>query len=252
MLRVSVITATFNTVDCIRGVLESVKSQAYPGIEHVIIDGGSTDGTLEIIRGYSDQLGYVVSEPDRGIYHAMNKGLAAATGDILFFLNADDRFFDNRVVEDVVTLFEQKPDLEIVYGNLMWDVAGTWVQRKQPVTITREFLASTTILHQTVFARKQVFETTGGFSEEYKIVSDYDWMLKVFVRDRRNYFYYDRDIAIMRTGGRSWTTKWEGERVSAMRKYFAPYEILKYRTWPRFRSRLTKLRHDTFAGFWRR
>ncbi|NIN63980.1 MAG: glycosyltransferase, partial [Anaerolineae bacterium] len=216
--------------------------------EHVIIDGGSTDGTLDIIEKHQDRIGYFVSEPDQGIYNAMNKGIRAATGEILYFLNADDRLSDRKVVEDVISVFERRPYLEVVYGNLLWDLSGRMVRKKQPPTVTRQSIAAATILHQTVFARKHVFEATGGFSERHRVVSDYEWMLKVFVRDKRRYQYYDRDIAVMATGGLSWTTTdWERERIDVMKEYFTLYEILRYRVWPmktkRIKSHMSRLRH---------
>jgi glycosyltransferase involved in cell wall biosynthesis len=233
MERVSIITVCLNAAPCIETAIQSVKAQTYPSIEHLIIDGGSTDGTLDILTRYRAGFGYLLSEPDRGIYHAMNKGIKAATGDILFFLNADDCFVDDETLTDVASVFSQQPALEVVYGNLIWEVQGNRVRRKQPPTVTREYLARRTILHQTVFARRRVFAATEGFSERYRIVSDYEWMLKVFLRDQRNYLYYDRDIAIMDTRGQSWTTKWEQERLRVMLEYFGLYEIIKHRIWPR-------------------
>lgn len=233
MEKVSVITISLNAAASIETTLQSIYSQTYPCIEHVIIDGGSTDGTLEIINKYRERIGYFVSEPDRGVYNAMNKGIKAATGDILFFLNADDRFYDNQVIEDVVAVFNEQPDVAIVYGNPSWELPDRIFKRKQPSMITREFLASMTIIHQTIFAKQHVFRVTGGFSEHYRIISDYEWMLKVFLKERFKYKHYDRDISIMGTQGLSWTTKWETERIQVMIKYFSPYEILKYRIWPR-------------------
>jgi glycosyltransferase involved in cell wall biosynthesis len=233
MERVSIITVSLNAVSRIETMLESVHSQTYPHIEHVVIDGGSTDGTLEVINKYRARINYFVSEPDRGVYNAMNKGIKAATGDIFFFLNADDRFCGSKVVEEVAAIFDQQPDVDIVYGNLIWEMPGKMLKGKQPPTVTREFLAARTILHQTIFARRGVFETTGEFTEHYKVVSDYEWMLKVFLRDKRKHIYYDRDIAVMGTGGRSWTTNWEKERIEVMRKYFSLPEIFKYRIWPK-------------------
>ena len=250
---VSIITASLNAASQIERAIQSVAAQTYPHIEHVIIDGGSTDGTLEIIQRYQDKVGYCVSEPDSGIYNAMNKGIRSATGDVLFFLNADDRFCDQRVVEDVVSVFSAAPDLEVVYGNLVWDLSGKMVTKKQPHTITRASLAAATILHQTVFARKHVFDATDGFSEQYRVVSDYEWMMKVFIRDTRKYRYYDRDMAVMGTQGLSWTTPdWESERIEAMKPYFSTYEILRYRVWPRrtqrTRKALSRVRHYLRLG----
>lgn len=239
--KLSVITASLNAAPQIEWAIESVMSQTYPHVEHVIIDGGSTDDTLDITGRYREGIGYLISEPDSGIYNAMNKGIKAATGEVLFFLNADDRFCDSQVVEDVMSVFRAAPDLEVVYGNLVWDLSGRLLRKKQPSIITRASLAAATILHQTVFARKHVFKATDGFSERYRLVSDYDWMMKVFIRDKRKYQYYDRDITVMGTQGLSWTsTDWESERIEAMRAYFTTYEMLRYRVWPRRMQPLAK------------
>jgi len=241
MEKVSIVTVSLNAAAYIETAIKSVRAQTYPHIEHVMIDGGSTDGTLDIINTYRDGIGYFVSEPDSGLYNAMNKGITAATGDILFFLNADDRFCDDNVIEDVVSVFNRNPDLDIVYGNLIWDWSGKMVRRKQPSTITREFLARTTVLHQTIFVRRKVFGVTGGFSEHHKVVSDYEWVLKVFLRDSCNYLYYDRDIVVMATEGLSWTTTdWEKERIDVMKGYFGFYEILRYRILPMKKKAIRK------------
>lgn len=255
--RVSIITASLNAAAHIETAIGSVSAQTYPHIEHVIIDGGSTDGTLDILESHGNRIGYFISEPDRGIYNAMNKGIEAATGDILYFLNADDRFCDDRVIEDVVMVFARAPDLEVLYGNLVWDVSGKVVTKRQPAVVTRESIAAATILHQTVFARRHVFEATEGFSEQYRVVSDYEWMLKVFLRDKRRYQYYDRDIAVMGTKGLSWTTTdWEKDRIEVMKDYFTPYEIIKYRVWPMktkgIRGQMSKLRRSLGLGRIRR
>jgi glycosyltransferase involved in cell wall biosynthesis len=232
-LQVSVITASLNAAAHIETAIGSVAAQTYPRTEHVLIDGGSTDATLEVIERNRNSIGYFVSEPDHGIYDAMNKGIKAASGDILYFLNADDRFCDDRVVEDVVSVFERAPSVEVVYGNLVWDRRDGMERETQPSIVTRASLARGTILHQTVFARRHVFEATNGFSEHYRVVSDYEWMLKVFIRDQRNYQYIDRDIAVMGTEGLSWTSaEWESERIDAMRPYFTWYEMLRYRILP--------------------
>jgi len=251
MEKVSIVTVSLNAAAYIETAIKSVRAQTYPHVEHVMIDGGSTDGTLDIINTYRDGIGYFISEPDSGLYNAMNKGITAATGDILFFLNADDRFCDGRVVEEVASVFNHKPDLDIVYGNVIWNISGKMIQTKQPPTITREFLASRTVFHQTVFARKGVFEATGGFSEHYKVVSDYEWMLKVFLRDRRNYFYYDRDIAVVGTEGRSNVTNWEKERIDVMKKHFVFHEILRYRILPKKKKSVRRAMNRLYVAWMR-
>jgi len=232
MVKVSVITAVLNGCYHIEKALDSVYEQTYPAVEHVVIDGVSVDGTVDILKKCQDRLGFFISEPDSGIFNAMNKGVKASTGDIVFFLNADDRFCDPQVIDEIVAFFKRNPGLDIVYGNIVWDLSGEMFQEKQPSLITRELLARRTVFHQSVFAKREIFESIGGFSEHYKVVGDYEWMLRAFLKHRLKYAYYDRDIAVVSTSGVSNVTKWEKERVRAMKGYFNYYEILRYRIIP--------------------
>ncbi len=232
--KVSIITVSLNAVTSIEQAIKSVHLQTYPDIEYLIIDGGSTDSTLDIIKKYMDCISYFVSEHDGGVYNAMNKGIKAATGDILFFLNSDDYFADENVVENVANKFLEEPNVDIIYGNLIFDLGENKICRKQPAQVTKKSIGRATILHQSLFAKKEVFRLTGDFSEGYKIVSDYEWMLKVFLKHRCKYRYYDKDIAIVSTQGlSSTTTGWEAERIKVMKNYFNYYEILRYRVIPR-------------------
>ena len=240
MPRISVVSVVRNVAHCVGNMLESVNEQTFGDVEHVIVDGASTDGTLELIRAQGRRLGPVLSEPDGGIYEAMNKGIRLATGDVLFFLNGDDRFCDRDVLKDIAAHFAEDPALELVYGDLLWNVNGKLVRRRQPDSITPEYLASTTVLHQTVFAARGVFERTQGFSQRYRVVSDYEWMLKVFLRERVACRHVPRDIAVMDTGGVSWTSKWERERLRVMREYFTPLQILRHRVVPMQRKKLER------------
>lgn len=240
MEKLSVVTICLNAAEHIEAAFRSIQSQTYPNIEHIVIDGGSTDGTLNVIERYRNSIGYFVSEPDTGLYNAMNKGIKAATGDILFFLNADDVFSDEHVVSDVMAAFSADPDLDVVYGDQQFKTRGGLVLARQPEFVTREYLRERTIFHQTVFARQNVFEDTDGFSEDYKVVSDYEWMLKVFLGKYRC-LHLNRIIVIFSTDGRSWSTKWESERRTVMRKYFSPWEIMVYRAMPMAARRLRQI-----------
>lgn len=243
----SVITICLNAAEHIEAALRSVQSQTYPNIEHIIIDGGSTDGTIDIIERYRDSIAYFVSEPDDGLYAAMNKGIKAATGEILFFLNADDVFCDENVASDVMAAFSKASRLDVVYGDQQFNREGRMVGSHQPKVVTREFLRDGTILHQTVFARRKVFQDTNGFSERYRVVSDYEWMLKVFLGEYE-YRHLDRMIVIFCTDGRSWSTKWEGERREVMRAYYSLWEILIFRTIPLAARRLRQKQRNWIDG----
>lgn len=232
MLTFSVVTVSLNSESTIRNTMESVAEQSYPQVEHVIIDGGSTDRTLNIVREYERSVSHLISEPDDGIYAAMNKGIRAGNGEVVFFLNSDDRFADCTVLEDVAHEFSLNKSLEFLYGNIIWDLEGKLLAHKQPAIITRDFLARRTILHQTVFARRSLFDKTGLFSEKLKVVADYEWILKVFLVIKPVYAYLDREVCVMATSGTSWVTSWEAERRSVMRNYYSSLEILGKRSLP--------------------
>ncbi len=239
-MKVSIITVCLNAAATIEQTLKSVNTQTYNDIEHIIVDGRSTDNTLNIINKYSkDKI--VLSEPDNGIYNAMNKGIELATGKIIYFLNADDYLYDNNVIYDVANLFKLHPEIKLLYGDLLWKVEDKFIKENQNRTLTRQSLARKTVLHQTIFTTKDVFISSGNFSECYKIVSDYDWILRVLIRDKIKHIYYDRCIAVMGTGGKSWTTNWEDERISVMKQYFSTLEILKYRRIPMMIKRLKQI-----------
>lgn len=232
MLKFSIITAVKNAENTITDCIQSVSTQRYKNVEHIIVDGKSTDSTVEIIKNRPKRIDIFISEKDSGIYEAMNKGIRHSSGDVLFFLNADDYFADANVVSDVAAVFKENPDIELVFGNQIFDHGNRQSLKKQNFKITRKQLARMTLQHQTIFARKQLFKETEGFSEKYSIVSDYEWILKVFLVKNCRYRYIDRNISVMSASGLSWTSDLEQERLAAMKAFFSPLEILKWRVLP--------------------
>jgi glycosyltransferase involved in cell wall biosynthesis len=226
---ITVITVSLNSEKNIAATIDSVAKQSYPHVEYIIIDGGSVDGTLDIIKRNERHISFYISEPDDGLYHAMNKGILKATGDVLIFLNSDDRFADSEVLSDVSKTFVDFDMPHLVYGNAWIEFRESSKQWIPPHNLSRMRLAIGTICHQAIFARKDLFDLTGGFSEDYKIVSDYEWLLKVVHTDGIRSKYIDRDISIMSTDGLSHTTKWEDERIEVMSKYYSPAEIFLWR-----------------------
>lgn len=239
MHKISIITVCYNAARSINQTISSVRNQTYPEIEYIIVDGKSSDSTIDIISKNMDLVSKFISEPDKGIYNAMNKGIRAATGEILFFLNADDCFCDERVIEDVVTCFLNNPEIGLVYGNVLFESPcglSRWIQIPE---FKRKPLARRTISHQSIFARIGLFEQTGGFSEEYEIVSDYDWLIKLVHRDI-NALSIERDITVIGTAGVSNTSQWEFERLKAMQAHYSLLEILLWRIIPHQTERLSK------------
>ncbi|MGB9796081.1 glycosyltransferase [Fervidobacterium riparium] len=202
---ISIVTVTYNSAEFIEECIKSVASQIYKNVEYIIIDGDSTDGTLDIIKKYY-KLGIVtkyVSEKDNGIYDAMNKGIDLATGDVIGFLNSDDKYADERVLEDVATEF-MKIGADFVYGDLIY------VKRNKNVPIRfwrvgdvnlRKLKYGWQICHPTFFVKTNIAKAV-RYDLTYRIASDYDFILRILKQTER-YAYIRRPLVMMRFGGTS-------------------------------------------------
>lgn len=196
---VSVVTVCFNAAPTIATTLDSVRAQTWRPLESVVVDGGSKDGTQDIVKGYADITGTVVSERDEGIYDAMNKGVALARGEIIHFLNADDSFVDAGVVEAAVRIFMAEPELDLVFGDAIYRSSdGAFLRRFKRVNAGNLLYGD--LCHQVVFARRRMFERFGQFKLEYRINADYDWMLRVF-RGGAQVRHLERTIVNYDAGG---------------------------------------------------
>ena len=181
-MRITVITVCRNAVDVIDKTVRSVLSQTYRELEYIVVDGDSTDGTLDRLRGYGDLIAHILSEPDTGVYNAMNKALRLVTGDIIVFLNAGDCFASMRVAASVMKAFSNDPDVKLVYGDLLAVFPnGAKLSIKQPGQVTRWKLWLRGLCHQTVFARRELFESLGCFDEGLPICADWDWTLRAVI-----------------------------------------------------------------------
>lgn len=218
-LKASIITVCLNSEKTIKRTIKSVVNQTYPNIEYIIIDGKSTDGTLDIIDKYKDKISILVSENDKGIYNAMNKGITQATGDVAYFLQSDDYLFNDRVIEKVMDEFIKYPETQIIYGDLV------------VVTKNRNFVASYNritnyylyrhgISQQAIFAKRAVFEKTELFDERYIICADYDWFLKCFVKHNIKSKYIGEIITVFSGFGASSIYDTSKERKAITDKYF--------------------------------
>lgn len=182
--KISIVTPSFNQAAFIEEALWSVKRQDYPNVEHIVMDGASTDGSVEILRRYSAQPGWEhlqwTSEPDRGQTHAINKGFARATGDILAYLCSDD-VYAPRAFNFVSEFFSRNPEVELIYGECWFlDEAGAVVRRKRPESFSRTLLLRKNCIWQpTVFFRRKVWEAIGPFNEKLNFAMDYEYWLRV-------------------------------------------------------------------------
>jgi glycosyltransferase involved in cell wall biosynthesis len=206
-LKISIVTVCYNAEKTIENTIKSVISQTYKFIECIIIDGNSTDGTLNIIKRYKDNVDFFISEKDNGIYDAMNKGIKKASGDIIYFLNSDDRLYDHKVIEDIVKQFKGEKGLDIVYGKVQGENFPPNVKRSYDRSCVFEFkskrdLLKTVICHQRVFSKKELFQKIGLFNTRYKIYADYDWFLRNFNKGVKIKFF-DRFVAYYNCQGLS-------------------------------------------------
>lgn len=178
-MKISIITVCLNRVATIEKAIQSVINQGYDKIEYIIIDGGSTDGTVDIIRKYEEYLAYWVSEEDKGIYDAMNKGIAKATGDIVAFLNSDDWYEDN-ILFKVAAYFEQFRPM-ILSGMINTLQKGQWKKKVLEFDNEEENIRiGMNCRHPATFVRKEIFDRFGGFDTRYKIAADYEWLLRMY------------------------------------------------------------------------
>jgi glycosyltransferase involved in cell wall biosynthesis len=203
-MRFSIITVVRNAADTVAECIESVAGQDHRDVEHLVIDGASTDGTLQVIERYRARLAKVVSEPDRGIYDAMNKGLALATGDVVGFLNADDAYADSGVLRDVAARL-QDAATEAVYGDLVYVSAANpqrivryWRSGEyRPGSFSRGWMPA----HPTFFVRRDVYRRYGGFDLSYRLQSDFDLTMRLLEVQKIRSAYLPRILVRMRTGG---------------------------------------------------
>lgn len=205
-MKVSIITAVYNARETIGQAIESILGQSYPDIELVVIDGGSTDGTVEILQRYRERIAVLVSEPDHGIYDALNKGLALASGEIVGFLHADDVLASSTAVQRIAEAFVD-PAVDAAYGDLVY------VNKRDCSKVIRYWRAgeySRSGLqagwmppHPTFYARRSLYTRLGGFDASLRVAADYDCMLRFLWRERINCVYVPEVLVRMRVGGAS-------------------------------------------------
>lgn len=207
-MKISIITATYNSAATIRDTLESVLNQTYKDIEYWIIDGASADGTMDIVCGYEEAFGgrlHWISEPDKGIYDAMNKGIERATGDVVGILNSDDFFTSNDVLAVVAETFNNEKEIDAMYGdihfvkpdNLKKCVRYYSSKMFRPWLIRWGYMPA----HPSFYCKKGIYDKYGLYSLDYKICSDFDMMVRLLYKYRIKTKYVSKDFVTMRTGG---------------------------------------------------
>ena len=203
-MKISIITITYNSAATLQHALDSVLSQTYPDIEHVLVDGASKDGTRELIEKYAREHANVrwVSEKDGGIYNAINKGIRMATGDIIGFLHSDDQLNSADSIEQVADAFELS-HADVVYGDLQYCKGGRVVRRwKSNAFSPRSLKFGWMPPHPTVYVRREVYQQVGEYDEWFSIAADYDMMLRIFKTGYKTH-YIPSVLVSMETGGAS-------------------------------------------------
>jgi glycosyltransferase involved in cell wall biosynthesis len=206
VMKVSIVTVTYNSAATIAGCIRSVNEQTYPDIEHLVIDGASTDNTLEIIGNTSNRISHLVSEPDKGIYDAMNKGIGLASGEIIGIMNSDDFFTTDEVVANIVSAFE-KNKVDGVYGDICFVKPGNLnrVVRYYSARWFRPFLFRFGFMppHPSVYFRRTCFQELGLYKNDYQIAADYELLIRFLKVNRLKTRYLNFCVVTMRTGGDS-------------------------------------------------
>jgi len=209
-MKISIITVCYNSVATIEDTLQSIARQTHPDVEHIVVDGGSTDGTREIIDRYRHRIAKVVFEPDRGVYDAMNKGLALASGDVIGFLNADDLYASKDVLSRVVSIMERE-GLDALFGDVEFfkpkDPTRT-VRRYRSARFSPDQIALGWMpAHPALFLRRRVYESYGHFRTDYRIAGDFEYCARIFHSKTLVYRSLPETLVRMRTGGIS-TSGW--------------------------------------------
>jgi len=205
-LKVSIITVSFNSAKTIADTIESVLSQDFPEIEYIIVDGNSSDDTVKIIRQYENRISKWISEKDQGMYDAMNKGIAMATGDVIGILNSDDVYMNNHVISDLMALLERQK-AQVVFADLIL------VDQNDDNKVLRyydsghfhpdKFRFGWMPAHPTVFVRRELYQTVGPFSTTYQIAADYEMLIRMLAIQKASYAYLPKPVVRMRSGGAS-------------------------------------------------
>ena len=232
-MKVSIITVCYNSARTIGDTLQSVSEQSYGNIEHIIVDGQSGDNTLEVVATKGMHVTRLVSERDSGIYDAMNKGLALASGEVVGFLNSDDFYADAAVLAKIANVF-QDPAVDACYGDLVYvtqdnsQVVRYW--KSKPFT-KGDFAKGWCPAHPTFYVRKSVIERLGYFDQSYKLAADVEFMMRYLERGQIRAVYIPHVLVRMRLGGAS-NQSWKNivlqnkEIFAALRKNGIPFSVI--------------------------
>lgn len=225
-MRITIITVCYNRKKTIEKAMNSVLNQNYADIEYILIDGNSTDGTKEIIQSYQDRLSAFISEPDKGMYDAINKGIKLATGDVIGLMHSDDEFYDDTAISQIVDRFKADSSIEGVYGNGIYvsnDAEERLIRNRVCGFFSQSKVSSGWLpLHPTVYLRKSVIDKYGAYDLNFKIASDTEFLLRYLYKYKIKMSYINYYFVKMRMGGMSTNIN------RAFEVLFEDYKIYKY------------------------
>lgn len=211
--KISVVTVCYNSAKTLAKALQSVCDQSWPHVEHIVIDGGSKDGTSEILDAFRSSLACVVSEPDKGIYDAMNKGIERATGDIVCFLNSDDQYADKTVLSRVATHMKEGK-LDALFADI------AFFNESNPDRTVRYYRSASfqpnrlawgwMPAHPSLFMKREIYQRLGGFKADYRIAGDFEFIARAFTTSQLRYEYLPEVLVKMQTGGASTASGFKG------------------------------------------
>lgn len=234
-MKFTILTVCYNSAKTIESTIQSVLSQTYHNIEYIIIDGESKDETIEIIKKYEKKITKWVSEPDKGLYDAMNKGIALATGDVIGLINSDDLFCDKNALEKVIQVFDSNPNLDSVYADLYYvsqsnidKIIRKWTTGKQ-----RKFNSGWHPAHPTFYVKREVYEKYGYFDLKFNLAADFEIMLRFLDKYNISTKYVKDFFVKMRLGGETNKSfkniyKQNLECIDAFKKNDLPVNSLLY------------------------
>lgn len=220
MPKLSIITINYNNLTGLQRTLGSVINQTWNEFQYIVIDGGSADGSAAFIEKHSKNIDYWVSEPDNGIYNAMNKGINAATGEYLLFLNSGDDLNDLMALEENHIHLKEK---DIIYFDINVIGDGVCFVKKCPTIMTFSYLYRETLPHQSTFIRKELFEKIGYYDEDIKIVSDWKFFIIALIKHNATYKHVDTVISTFYLDGISFFEDYSNDRRQVLNEYFSEY-----------------------------
>lgn len=206
-MKLTVVTTVRNRLACVAKAVDSVTCQTWPDVQHVVVDGASTDGTTQLLQSILSEKARLICEPDTGIYDGINKGIARSDGEVIGLLHSDDAFADADVLADVARVFESKPELDMVYGDVAFidpKKPGRFIRfyssrHFRPELLRRGWIPA----HTSVFLRRRVFDRHGLYRTDYRIAGDFEFMARIFQDPSLTWQYLPRTMVHMRPGGAS-------------------------------------------------